>query len=111
MTPAEWDAFELELLATFRAPREGLDEAQRLVLRGMFQRVPLEAGRRAIRRLVENGQVFVPVPGELYGALKHVAAGSHQLRTWLDGTQDEQAMLDRWRGRPGGLHQIGRGSA
>jgi hypothetical protein len=100
MTPAEWDEFELELLSTFRSPREGLDDAQRTVLQARFGLVPLSAARAAIHRLVQRGQVFVPVPGELYVALQHVAGGNAwRLRTWLEGgaPSDEQ-MLERFTG-------------
>lgn len=81
MTEREWAAFAAELEATFRGD---LAEDRESAVKTHLAGVPFEAARGAIRRLVLDGQSWLPTPAEVLGALRR-SAGERPVRAWLAG--------------------------
>lgn len=71
MTSGEWGTFMLELTGAFRGE---VDRAREAALRHHVGEEPLEDARAALRLLVEDGLVFLPVPAEVVGALRRLRA-------------------------------------
>jgi hypothetical protein len=78
VTEQEWDAFTLELAQSFRGTfgqQHGDDangRAQEVVYRSHFAAVDYDVMVAAVALLVQDGQVFVPAPGELMPAVRRV---------------------------------------
>lgn len=93
MTEREWAMFTAEVEATFRGD---LAEDREAALLEYFGPVEYEWGKAALRRLVMNGQVWMPTPAELIAALRAAVPGNGwDFRRVLAGrTEPEQRALD-----------------
>lgn len=78
MTEQEWEAWTLELAASFKGtfgpqdPEDTAGHAQLLAYRTHFATVDYDVMVAAVALLVQDGQVFMPAPGEVMVAGRRV---------------------------------------
>lgn len=82
MTDPEWEAWTLELAASFKGTFGQQDDtdtagrAQELAYRTHFAEFDYDVMVAAVALLVHDGQVFMPAPGELMSAVRRVLSAS-----------------------------------
>lgn len=96
MTEQEWQLFVLELCGSFKGPRP-IPAPNEAALRMHFGAVPALEARLTLQRLVQAGQVFDPVPGELVRQLRLVAGSDWRFECLMAGMSSEQLMEHKQR--------------